>query len=170
MLKKGQTVYNSYMGQSEADNSVVQCYYASHEVIAAFIEIISAMNGTGSSVLLKRHAKSVSCPRKRDGVLRIGVSITLHRDWDYDVDTIHDDTEVSLRAEMLKNMILSGADDRVLRSMLTSLFIWVDQWKRNGARLHIFGYDKEVYQVYGDKARYFAIKPSRSSWKNLHVR
>lgn len=167
LLKKGQTVYNSYMGQSEADNSVVQCYYASPEVIAAFIEIISAMNGTGSSVLLKRHAKSVSCPRKRDGVLRIGVSITLHRDWDYDVDTIHDDTEVSLRAEMLKNMILSGADDRVLRSMLTSLFIWVDQWKRNGARLHIFGYDKEVYQVYGDKAEVFCHKTIQEQLEEL---
>lgn len=155
------------MGQSEADNSVVQCYYASPEVIAAFIEIISAMNGTGSSVLLKRHAKSVSCPRKRDGVLRIGASITLHRDWDYDVDTIHDDTEVSLRAEMLKNMILSGADDRVLRSMLTSLFIWVDRWKRNGARLHIFGYDKDVYQVYGDKPEVFCHKTIQEQLEEL---
>ncbi len=167
LLKKGQTVYNSYMGQSEADNSVVQCYYASPEVIVAFIEIISAMNGTGSSVLLKRHAKSVSCPRKRDGVLRIGASITLHRDWDYDVDTIHDDTEVSLRAEMLKNMILSGADDRVLRSMLTSLFIWVDRWKRNGARLHIFGYDKDVYQVYGDKPEVFCHKTIQEQLEEL---
>lgn len=140
----------------------MQCYYASPEVIVAFIEIISA-RWNWHSVLLKRHAKSVSCPRKRDGVLRIGASITLHRDWDYDVDTIHDDTEVSLRAEMLKNMILSGADDRVLRSMLTSLFIWWIGGKEMAPDCIFSVMTKTFTRCMETSQRYFAIKPSRSS-------
>lgn len=159
LLKKGHAVYNSYMGQNEADNSVVQCYYASPEVIASFIQIMSALNGEGNSILLKRNAKSMEYPTKRDGVLRLGSSVMLHRDSrDYDVDTIFDDTEVSLRDNNLKNMIVSGADDRLLKSVLSSFMIWMSRRNDEGMKLHIFGYDKSISEKYGNRPNVYFHK------------
>lgn len=156
LLKKGHTIYNSYMGQNEADNAMVQCYYASPEVIANFIQIISTMNGEGCSILLKRNAGSVPCPKKRDGVLRIGTSVMFHRDSKgHDVDTIFDDTEVSLKAGLLKNIILSGADSRILNSTISSFLIWMEQAERLELKMHIFGYNEQIYAVYKNKRDIF---------------
>ena len=148
LLQKGHTIYNSYMGQNEADNAVVQCYYASPEAISLLIRIISAMNGEGDSILLKRNARSLPYPKGQDGVLRIGTSVMLHRDnKTYDMDTILDDTEVSLNENLLKNMILSGADDRVLKSVLSSFIHWMNG--KDQKKIHIFGSDGSICDLYG---------------------
>ncbi len=140
LLSKGQAVYNTYLGQNEADNVVLQCYFASTDVIGAVINAVRRINGQGDCVLLERNAKSVRCPDKADGLLRIGSSVMLHRDnMGRSHDFIIDDTEVILKTDRAKNILLSGADERIAESLLMSLFIWKMQMKGHGIKLHIFG-------------------------------
>lgn len=138
-LKKGHTVYNSYMGQNEADNAVVQCYFASANVIATFIQVIAAMNGSGKSILLKRNAKSLPQPSAGE-LIRIGRSVAFHKDESVvDIDTILDDTEVSINPQRIKNMILTGADERILNSMVSSVINWRKEVKNKQTQIHFFG-------------------------------
>lgn len=139
LLKKGHTVYNSYMGQNEADNAVVQCYFASADVIATFIQAISAMNGSGNSILLKRNAKSLPQPLS-SGLIRIGRSVAFHKDESaVDIDTILDDIEVSINPQRIKNMILTGADERILNSIVSSVVNWRKGVKDKQTQIHFFG-------------------------------
>lgn len=139
LLKKGHTVYNSYMGQNEADNAVVQCYFASSDVIATFIQVIAAMNGSGKSILLKRNAKSLPQPLAGE-LIRIGRSVAFHKDESaVDIDTILDDTEVSINPQRIKNMILTGADERILNSMVSSVINWRKGVKNKQTQIHFFG-------------------------------
>ncbi len=139
LLKKGHTVYNSYMGQNEADNAVVQCYFASSDVIATFIQVIAAMNGRGNSILLKRNAKSLPQPSTGD-LIRIGRSVAFHKDESaVDIDTILDDTEVSINPQRIKNMILTGADERILNSIVSSVVNWRKGVKDKQTQIHFFG-------------------------------
>lgn len=139
LLKKGHTVYNSYMGQNEADNSVVQCYFASREVIATFIRVISAMNGRGDSILLRRNAKSAP-QQSANGWLKLGSSVTFHKDESaVDIDTILDDTEVAINPQRIKNMILTGSDERILYSMVSSVNNWRNTIRDRQTQMHFFG-------------------------------
>lgn len=139
LLKKGHTVYNSYMGQNEADNAVVQCYFASTEVIATFIKVISSLNGCGKSILLKRNAKSVSQPAAGD-LIRLGRSVAFHKDEsEVDIDTILDDTEVSVNPQRIKNMILTGSDERILNSTVSSIINWRRNNRQKHTQIHFFG-------------------------------
>ena len=139
LLKKGHTVYNSYMGQNEADNAVVQCYFASSDVIATFIQVIAALNGSGKSILLKRNAKSLPQPSS-SGLIRIGRSVAFHKDESaVDIDTILDDTEVSINPQRIKNMILTGADERILNSIVSSVVNWRKGVKDKQTQIHFFG-------------------------------
>ena len=139
LLKKGHTVYNSYMGQNEADNAVVQCYFASADVIATFIQVIATMNGSGNSILLKRNAKSLLQPSAGE-LIRIGRSVAFHKDESaVDIDTILDDTEVSINPQRIKNMILTGADERILNSMVSSVINWRKGVKNKQTQMHFFG-------------------------------
>lgn len=139
LLKKGHTVYNSYMGQNEADNAVVQCYFASSDVIATFIQVIAAMNGSGKSILLKLNAKSLPQPSAGE-LIRIGRSVAFHKDESaVDIDTILDDTEVSINPQRIKNMILTGADERILNSMVSSVINWRKGVKNKQTQIHFFG-------------------------------
>lgn len=139
LLKKGHAVYNSYMGQNESDNAVVQCYYASRETIATFIRVIGSMNGEGRSILLKRNAKSTRQPQG-DGLLRLGRSVAYHRDAvDVDIDTVLDDIEVSVNPQRVRNMVLSGADERILKSIVSSVVTWREHIRDKRTQLHIFG-------------------------------
>lgn len=139
LLKKGHTVYNSYMGQNEADNAVVQCYFASTDTIATFIQVIASMNGNGESILLKRNAKSMSQPAAGQ-MIRIGRSVAFRKDEsEVDIDTILDDTEVSINPQRIKNMILTGADERILNSMVSSVVNWRMGVSGKQTEIHIFG-------------------------------
>lgn len=139
LLKKGHTVYNSYMGQNEADNAVVQCYFASTDIIATFIQVIASMNGNGESILLKRNAKSVIQPAAGE-MIRIGRSVAFRKDEsEVDIDTILDDTEVSINPKRIKNMILTGADERILNSMVSSVVNWRKGVSDKQTEMHFFG-------------------------------
>lgn len=139
LLKKGHTVYNSYMGQNEADNAVVQCYFASTDIIATFIQVIASMNGDGKSILLKRNAKSVPQPAAGE-TIRLGKSVAFHKDEpEVDIDTILDDTEVSINPQRIRNMILTGADGRILNSMVSSVLNWRMKVSDKQTEIHFFG-------------------------------
>lgn len=139
LLKKGHTVYNSYMGQNEADNAVVQCYFASTDIIATFIQVIASMNGNGESILLKRNAKSVMQPAAGE-MIRLGRSVAFRKDEsEVDIDTILDDTEVSINPQRIKNMILTGADERILNSMVSSVANWSMGVSGKQTEMHFFG-------------------------------
>ena len=151
LLKKGHTVYNSYMGQNEADNAVVQCYFASTDVIATFIQVIASMNGNGKSILLKRNTKSIAQPEASD-MIRLGRSVAFHKDEsEVDIDTILDDTEVSINPQRIKNMILSGSDDRILGSTVSSIINWRLGVSDKQTEIHFFGeYDVARLSSYGN--------------------
>lgn len=139
LLKKGHTVYNSYMGQNEADNAVVQCYFASTDIIATFIQVIASINGNGESILLKRNAKSVMQPVAGE-MIRIGRSVAFRKDEsEVDIDTILDDTEVSINPQRIKNMILTGSDERILNSMVSSIVNWRKGVSDKQTEIHFFG-------------------------------
>lgn len=145
LLKKGYTVYNSYMGQNEADNAVVQCYFASTDIIATFIQVIATMNGSGESILLKRNAKSLSQPTANK-LIRIGRSVAFHKDESaVDIDTILDDTEVSINPQRIKNMILTGADERILNSMVSSVINWRRGINGKKTQVHFYGEYETMY-------------------------
>lgn len=140
MLKKGQVIYNSYMGQNEVDNVCVQCYYASPKMITQFIQVILAVNGKGNSILLKRKAHSQVRPKKNSGMIMLGTSVALHKDSpNADTDVIFDNTEVSIRPEKIKNILLTGADERILDSVMDSITAWRMEEKQNACQIHIFG-------------------------------
>ena len=144
LLKRGQTIYNSYMGQIEADNSVVQCYFVAKEVITSLLGIISRMNGKGNSVLLRKNAPSIERP-KGGKAINIGKSILLHRDYgSTELDVIHDDTEVTLDPRKLKNIILSGNDRRILESMISAVTTWRNSIPGSKTQLHIFGEGADI--------------------------
>lgn len=146
LLKKGYAVYNSYMGQNEADNAVVHCFYASTDIIATFIKVIATMNGNGKSILLKRNAKSVPQP-VNGGMIRLGRSIAFHKDEpETNIDSILDDTEVSINPQRIKNMILTGADERILSSMVSSVVNWRMGIKERLTEFHFFG-ETDVVQI-----------------------
>ena len=154
LLKKGHTVYNSYMGQNEADNAVVQCYFASSDVIATFIQVIAAMNGSGNSILLKRNAKSQPQPSAGE-LIRIGRSVAFHKDESaVDIDTILDDTEVSINPQRIKNMILTGADERILNSMVSSVINWRKGVKDKQTQIHFFGEYDAVHRNHDGSVSY----------------
>lgn len=139
LLKKGHTIYNSYMGQNEADNSVVQCYFASREDIATFIRVVSMMNGQGDSILLKRNSKSEPQPSASNW-LRIGNSVAFHKDEaSVDIDAIIDDIEVVINPQKIKNMILTGSDERILYSMVSSVNTWRNAIRNKQTQIHFFG-------------------------------
>lgn len=140
MLKRGQVIYNNYMGQNEEDNVCAQCYYASPKMITQFIQVILAVNGEGDSILLKRKAHSQVRSKQRSGMITIGTSVALHKDSpNADTDAIFDNTVVSIRPEKIKNMLLTGADERILDSIVSSIAAWRMDEHQSACQIHVFG-------------------------------
>ena len=97
------------------------------------------MNGNGESILLKRNAKSMSQPAAGQ-MIRIGRSVAFRKDEsEVDIDTILDDTEVSINPQRIKNMILTGADERILNSMVSSVVNWRMGVSDKQTEIHFFG-------------------------------
>ncbi|MCB6344145.1 FtsK/SpoIIIE domain-containing protein [Enterocloster lavalensis] len=140
LLKKGQSVYNRYMGQTERDNTTVQCFYASDELILQFCRVMNAVQGNGKSILLKRNAKSPQAPKRGESErILLGNSTRLLNDTaSPDMDVIRDNGLVWLDPhKIFGNMIISGADIRVPVSILKSLLRY-NQSVGAGRRLNIF--------------------------------
>ena len=73
-------------------------------------------------------------------MIRIGRSVAFRKDEsEVDIDTILDDTEVSINPRRIKNMILTGADERILNSMVSSVVNWRMGVSGKQTEIHIFG-------------------------------
>lgn len=140
LLKRGQAIYNSYMGQTEKDNSELQCFYANDDLIAKNCHVLVMMNGTGNSILLKKDAELPLCPYSNEREIVLGVSPCLHNDCsESGTDDIRDDITVSVN--MMKagrNLVCTGFDDRVAFSATMSALRYA-QNSHEHCELHIFG-------------------------------
>ena len=122
LLLKGHALYNTYMGQTEKDNSEIQCFYANDGLVTGICEAIARMNGRGESILLRKNDTSVRAPESNDHELILGMSPCLRRDYaEESADDIHDDIRISISLNThSRNMICSGPDDRVAASAALS--------------------------------------------------
>lgn len=143
LLKRGQTIYNSYMGQTEKDNNELQCFYADDALISKACRALIMMNGNGNSILLKKDAELPLYPYSNESDITLGVSPCLHNDCgEAGTDDIRDDTTVSVHMEETgKNIVCTGSDDRVSFSAAMSAYRYA-QNNYECCKLHIFG-DKD---------------------------
>jgi len=147
LLNKGCAIYNSYMGQTEKDNCEIQCYYATDELIGNVCKVLSAIHGTGTSILLKKNACSVTAPDGNNAEIGLGTSPCLRVDAGSEsCDDIYDDTFVTLNARRsVNNVLCSGSDERIALSVLKSAIRHVESF---GVpfEIHVFGADnsKEI--------------------------
>lgn len=137
MLNKGQVILNTYMGELESANHTFQCFYPSDETVSLCTRALSAMDGPGSSILLRSNAKSPA-PTVCGQWLELGVSPCLHKDaLAVGCDDIIDDTAVSVEVEGSKTLLITGADVRVPQSAALSAARWLAA--RGGGCVHVFG-------------------------------
>lgn len=138
-LEVGHVIYNPYMGQTEHDNALVQCYYASPDTVSKFIRLVQEMNGKGNSVLLKRGAVSLRQP-EGSSILNLGMSVAYRRDsYGTGLDAIVDDVEVVVDPRKITNLLISGTDERVLHSIAVSVANWRKSIRNINSEFHIFG-------------------------------
>ncbi|MBM6841324.1 hypothetical protein H6A03_07190 [[Clostridium] spiroforme] len=128
MLGKGHVIYNAYMGQNESDNKEVQCFFASTDLVAQFVNILSVINGDAEKILLKKNAKSKHTYLPADGRVHLGDSVRLYHDVATGSDDyIKDNMTVSFSMKsFLKNMIVTGNDVRVLDSLIGAIKYFAD--------------------------------------------
>lgn len=142
LLNKGCAIYNSYMGQTEKDNCEIQCYYATDELIGNVCKVLSAIHGTGTSILLKKNACSVTAPAGNNTEIGLGTSPCLRVDAGSEsCDDIYDDTFVTLNARRaVNNVLCSGSDERIALSVLKSAIRHAESF---GVpfEIHVFGAD-----------------------------
>lgn len=140
LLKRGQDIYNSYMGQTERDNNELQCFYANDELVANTCRVLVLMNGTSKSILLKKDAEVPLNPESNDEEIILGVSPCLHNDCGKsETDNIKDDITVAINmTETGENIICTGSDDRVAFSVTMSAYCYA-QNSHDCCKLHIFG-------------------------------
>lgn len=140
LLKRGQAIYNSYMGQTEKDNNELQCFYADDALISQACRALIMMNGNGDSILLKKDAELPLYHHSNESDIVLGVSPCLHNDCgEARTDDIRDDTTVSVRMEETgKNIVCTGSDDQVAFSATMSAYRYA-QNNHASCELHIFG-------------------------------
>lgn len=128
MLGKGHVIYNAYMGQNESENREVQCFFASTDLVAQFVNVLSVMKGGAAKILLKKNAKSKNTYLPADGRVHLGDSVRLYHDAATGSDDyIKDNMTVSFSMEsFLKNMIVTGNDVRVLDSLIGAIKHFAD--------------------------------------------
>ena len=140
LLNKGCAIYNSYMGQTERDNCEVQCFYATDELIKNVCKVLSAINGVGTSILLKKGAHSVIAPCGNADEIGLGISPCLKVDAGNEhSDDIIDDVTVAIKAKQpLHNILCCGSDGRIAVSVLNSTIRHVDALGAS-YEVHVFG-------------------------------
>ena len=139
-LPRGHAVFNTYMGEMESANQLVQCYYADSDTIPLVCRILSALNGKGSSVLLKRGAASPAPVLPPADCLLLGASACLHQDAvSMGGDVMLDDTHVGVRTGQCgQNLLLTGSDARMVRSAARSAALYLLS-RHADAAVHVFG-------------------------------
>ena len=157
LLGKGHVIYNSYMGQTETDNVDVQCFYPSTELVARFVQVLEKMKGGAPKILLKKNAKSIYNSLPADGSVHIGNSVRLHHDLATGSnDYIRDDMTVSFSMEsILKNMIVTGNDVRVVDSIIGAIKYFSDT-NTEYVLLNILGSTEKLEEV--KESSYFKVK------------
>lgn len=115
LLKKGHCVLNTYMGQNERDNRVVQFFYASDGDIEKAICVLRQMNGVSHGVLLSQNAHSVTTPGKVEGFALLGNSVRLKHDYSSpNEDVFRDNTVVGIDIQKLRsNLVVVSNDPRI---------------------------------------------------------
>lgn len=156
LLNKGHVIYNSYMGQNEADNLDVQCFYPSTDLVAQFVQVLEMMKGGALKILLKKNAKSICNSLPADGRVHIGNSVRLHHDIATGSnDYIRDDMTVSFSMEsVLKNMIVTGNDIRVVDSIIGAIKNFSDTNAKH-VLLNILGSREKLKEV--NESSYFKV-------------
>lgn len=157
LLGKGHVIYNSYMGQTEADNVDVQCFYPSTELVAQFVQVLEKIKGGAPKILLRKNAKSIYNSLPADGSVHIGNSVRLHHDLATgSEDYIRDDMTVSFSMEsVLKNMIVTGTDVRVVDSLIGAIKHFSDT-NAEYVLLNILGSAEKLKEV--KESSYFKVK------------
>ena len=157
LLGKGHVIYNSYMGQTETDNVDVQCFYPSTELVARFVQVLEKMKGGAPKILLKKNAKSIYNSLPADGSVHIGNSVRLHHDLATGSnDYIRDDMTVSFSMEsILKNMIVTGNDVRVVDSIIGAIKYFSDT-NTEYVLLNILGSTEKLEE--DKESSYFKVK------------
>lgn len=145
LLNKGCAMYNAYMGQTEKDNCRVQCFYADDGLIANVCRVVSALNGEGDSILLRKGSASSAAPCGTADVIGLGVSPCLHTDADSGcADDITDDTLVSIKATQgVNNLVCAGADERVAVSVMQAAVRHMQACTRD-FEVHVFGAENDA--------------------------
>lgn len=140
LLSKGHVIFNNYMGQNEADNCEVQCFYASPDAVSQFVGILGMLKGGGDKVLFRKNAKSELNTSSADGWVYLGNSVRVHHDAATgSCDYIKDDMTIAFSMESdLKNMIVSGTDMRCVNSLLMSLHHYAELNSKS-IKVNLFG-------------------------------
>ena len=156
MLGKGHVIYNAYMGQNESENREVQCFFASTDLVAQFVNVLSVMKGGATKILLKKNAKSKNTYLPADGRVHLGDSVRLYHDAATGSDDyIKDNMTVSFSMEsFLKNMIVTGNDVRVLDSLIGAIKHFADI-NHKTVHMNILG-SPDKLNVYAE-SQYFKV-------------
>lgn len=156
LLSTGHSIFNNYMGQNEADNMEVQCFYPSPRDVAKFVEIMKLLKGGGKKVLFKKHAESERNTSCSDGCLYLGNSVRLHHDVSTgSSDFIKDDMTVAFSMEdEFRNIIISGTDKRCVDSFVQSLKHYAET-NRKVVKVNLFG--KSAGLLLPSEGRFFEL-------------
>lgn len=169
LLKPGYVIYNSYMGQNEADNREVQCFYASTELVARFVQVLAILKGGAPEILRKKNAKS-EYPKAEalDGNVYLGDSVKLHCDLATGSnDFIKDDMTVSFSMESaLKNILVTGNDVRVVESLVGAVKRFAEQ-NKEPVLLQVFGETESLKKI--AESQYFQMTEYRNTEEQLET-
>lgn len=159
LLNKGQAIFNCYQGQTERDNKFVHCYYAADDLIQTVCKILNIIQGEAPSILLRKNANSIENNKISKDKLALGMSVSLHKD-DSNTDILVDDTEVYIKPNLAKNIIVSGKDKRVLLSTVNSALKMMDKNEKP--------YDVHIYGKANNELKTFMSKYKNISYHNTN--
>lgn len=163
LLSKGHVIYNSYMGQNEADNLEVQCFYPAPDTVSQFVNILEMLKGGSEKILCRKNSKSGVNTSKADGRVYLGDSVRIHHDLAVgSEDYIKDDMTISFSMDNKhKNMIVTGTDTRCVDSIVTSFMHYAEVNKRH-IKLNVYGRTEELstykYKEYFSVFKFESLK------------
>lgn len=151
ILKTGQIIINPNMGATEEDNTLVQCYYPSNEIISSICERIVHSQGMHSGTILNSEkavsTNILSCSNTA-GII-IGESNRLFYDvCNPNTDVFRDNYFVSIDHSIVHRLIVLGNDKRVSASIITSCIYKVAQERPNDFILNVLAKPDEVSSIF----------------------
>ena len=151
ILKTGQIIINPNMGATEEDNTLVQCYYPSNEIISSICECIVHSQGMHSGTILnseKAVSTNILSCSNTSGII-IGESNRLFYDvCNPNTDVFRDNYSVSIDHSIVHRLIVLGNDKRVSASIITSCIYEVAQERPNDFILNVLAKPDEVSSIF----------------------